>query len=171
MCCHSNHPHRSANAAALAVSRGGTGCEQTLEDVQANQEIWSECCAKLGQAALALSDLKKAQMCGSKCASGLPTHGTTHGTTHAGLLPKEVWRWHALMECVWGQAICLLIDPTRQERALQDDLRDTAMLHLCTSAQWAAHAELPRMVLVAAQQVRVFIHPILLSYSKYIQTD
>ena len=43
----------------------------------------------------------------------------------------------------------------------QDDLRDTAMLHLCTSAQWAAHEELPRMVLVAAQQVRVFIHPIL----------
>ena len=57
------------------------------------------------------------------------------------------------MECVWGQAICLLIDPTRQERALQDDLRDTAMVHLCTSAKWAVKAELPSMVLVAAQQV------------------
>ena len=60
-----------ANAAALAVSRGETALEKTLEDVQANQEIWSECCAKLGQAALALSDLKKAQLCGSLCASGL----------------------------------------------------------------------------------------------------
>jgi hypothetical protein len=60
-----------ANAAALAVSRGETALEKTLEDVQANQAIWSECCAKLGQAALALSDLKKAQLCGSLCASGL----------------------------------------------------------------------------------------------------
>ena len=40
-----------------------------------------------------------------------------------------------------------------QERALQDDLRDTAMVHLCTSAKWAVQAELSSMVLVAAQQV------------------
>ena len=56
-------------------------------------------------------------------------------------------------ECVWGQSIYALIDPTRQERALQDDLRDTSIVHLETSAKWAVRARLSSMVLVAAKQV------------------
>ena len=51
-------------------------------------------------------------------------------------------------------SMLLIFDVTVfQERALQDDLRDTAMVHLCTSAKWAVKAELSSMVLVAAQQV------------------
>jgi hypothetical protein len=150
----------AAKDAAVAVSRGandtkkeggvngGNVLEKTLEDVHAGQEIWSELCTKLGQCALSLGDMKKAQICGSWCASAIPSN-----ENDLKLIPKVVWRWHALMECVWGRSIFRLIDPTRQERALQDDLRDTAMVHLCTSAQWAVRAQIPSMVLVAAKQV------------------
>ena len=46
--------------------------ERTLEDVHAGMEIWSEASAKLGQCALTLKDMKRAQMCGSRCASSIP---------------------------------------------------------------------------------------------------
>ena len=106
-------------ATAAAANATAVG-ERTLEDVHEGMEVWCELCSKVGQSALRAKDFKKAQVCGFMCASSVPEEGRERDQ-----LPINVWRWHALAECVWGQSIFMLIDPTKQERALQDDLRDT----------------------------------------------
>ena len=112
-------------ATAAAANATAVG-ERTLEDVHEGMEVWCELCSKVGQSALRAKDFKKAQVCGFMCASSVPEEGRERDQ-----LPINVWRWHALAECVWGQSIFMLIDPTKQERALQDDLRDTRSVVFC----------------------------------------
>ncbi len=93
----------AVSAPSLVVEGGGeTGrvVERTLEDVHAGMEIWSECWAKLAQCALGVGNARAAQVCGSKASEAIPS-----AITDQRMIPKTVWRWHALAECVWGKAI------------------------------------------------------------------
>ena len=104
----------AAKEASAAVSAPPAGSsenteavlvEKTLEDVHAGMEIWTELWAKLAQCAIEVGNTKAAQVCGSKAAEAIPSSIDDQRN-----IPKAIWRWHALAECVWGNAIYLVSD-------------------------------------------------------------
>ena len=43
---------------------------------------------------------------------------------------------YSVAECSWGMAIAAEIVPEKQEKSLQDELRQAAMQHLVLAARW-----------------------------------
>ena len=126
----------------------GAVIEKTLEDVEEGHELWVELWSKLAQCAVDLGKYREAQICANCSASALPDNAKERRK-----LPKHIWRWHAISECVWGSAVERLIDPERQERTLREELRVTALTHYNLAVRWAASSQDNKVTLSIARQM------------------
>lgn len=62
-----------------------------------------------------------------------------------------LWRWVALAECLWSQAVAALVNPDTQDKPTQDDISTTAVRHAGAAARWAAIAKDPVLALTIAR--------------------
>jgi tetratricopeptide (TPR) repeat protein len=125
----------------------GAAIDKTLEDVEEGHQLWVELWAKVSQCAVDLGCYREAQIASHQAASVLPDHHRDRES-----ISSSIWRWHALAEAVWGTAIVNLIDPTRQERTLREELRVTALTHFCLACRWGTKSNDAKVVLSIARQ-------------------
>ena len=112
-----------------------------LEDDEDDWEAWTQAWVRLAQHAMSLGEPKTAQKCASRAVAVLPDSEKKRRW-----IPPRVWRWLSLGESLWGQGIEALVDPRRQERNVQDELRGAALTHLTLAAAYGRRAGIPRLV-------------------------
>lgn len=64
-----------------------------------------------------------------------------------------LWKWVALAEVTWSQAVAALVNPQTQDKPTQDDVSTTAVRHGAAAARWAANAKDAVLALVVARSL------------------
>ncbi|CAN0190914.1 unnamed protein product, partial [Ectocarpus sp. 8 AP-2014] len=89
-----------------------------LEEDRAELELAGEIWCRLGKERLARGQRRAAEECCGYVAELLPQSPADRRRVH-----PRLWRWLAVGEGLWGQAVASAIAPESQEKPLQDELR------------------------------------------------
>eukprot|EP00002_Diphylleia_rotans_P029704 TRINITY_DN6063_c0_g1_i1.p1 TRINITY_DN6063_c0_g1~~TRINITY_DN6063_c0_g1_i1.p1 ORF type:complete len:2440 (+),score=492.40 TRINITY_DN6063_c0_g1_i1:241-7560(+) len=63
----------------------------------------------------------------------------------------KTWRWFSICEELIGKCLLASIDPSRQEKGFQDQLRQQAINHFATAAKYASKASVQVLILSVAR--------------------
>ncbi|RHY56205.1 hypothetical protein DYB38_001223 [Aphanomyces astaci] len=121
--------------------------EPVLESEQQKREFHAEIWVRLAKAALALHKITDAQNFCEQAVAPLQASDIPPA-----FLTKAIWRWYALAQVVWAQAILqLATDTEAQEKDVKHELALFAIKHLLLGAEFAVHAGTPSLVQTAAR--------------------
>ncbi|CAM9269015.1 unnamed protein product [Scytosiphon promiscuus] len=116
---------------AALSGRAGTSLEEDRAELELVGEIW----CRLGKERLARGNKREAEECCGYVIELLPQIPADRRKVH-----PRLWRWLAVGEGLWGQAIASMVSPESQEKPLQDELRRVSMRHLALSAKFGTLA-------------------------------
>ncbi|OQR85467.1 hypothetical protein ACHHYP_11792 [Achlya hypogyna] len=121
--------------------------EACLELEQQKREFHAEVWVRLGKTAVALDRSHEAQR---YCELALAPLAASD--VPASLLTPAIWRWYALAQTVWAQAILLLVAGTEtQEKDIKHELAMFAVQHLLLAADFGVRAGNAKLVESAAR--------------------
>lgn len=90
----------------------------TLEEDQSELELAAEIWCRLGKERLKRSAKRATEECCGYVTELLPQSSAARRRVH-----PRLWRWLAVAEGLWGQAVASMVAPESQEKPLQDELR------------------------------------------------
>lgn len=90
----------------------------TLEEDQSELELAAEIWCRLGKERLKRGAKRAAEECCGYVTELLPQSTAVRCRVH-----PRLWRWLAVAEGLWGQAVASMVAPESQEKPLQDELR------------------------------------------------
>ena len=138
-----------ANVAAIGPESEAVAEEARGRAVSLHAEMW----ARLAQASHGLGHLAGAQRC---CAAAIRALPDEELSRKCGGAAQRAWRWYSVAECIWGKTTKDQIVPDKQEKQLQDELRQASLQHLVLAAKWGGRAGArlrPALVLDAAHEL------------------
>eukprot|EP00903_Cladosiphon_okamuranus_P014428 g13389.t1 len=129
---------------AALSGRKGTTLEEDQSELELAAEIW----CRLGKERMKRGAKRAAEEC-----CGYVTELLPQSTAARRRMPPRLWRWLAVAEGLWGQAVASMVAPESQEKPLQDELRRVAMKHLALAAKFGTLACSPAVTLDAARRL------------------
>lgn len=90
----------------------------TLEEDQSELELAADIWCRLGKERLKRGAKRAAEECCGYVTELLPQSSADRRRVH-----PRLWRWLAVAEGLWGQAVTSMVAPESQEKPLQDELR------------------------------------------------
>ncbi|CAB1101363.1 unnamed protein product [Ectocarpus sp. CCAP 1310/34] len=137
-------PPDKVDVFAALSGRRVTNLEEDRAELELAGEIW----CRLGKERLARGQRRAAEECCGYVAELLPQRPADRRRVH-----PRLWRWLAVGEGLWGQAVASAIAPESQEKSLQDELRRVSMKHLALAAKFATLASSSRVTLDVAKRL------------------
>lgn len=111
-------PRNPATTPHTTSGRKGTTLEEDQSELELTAEIW----CRLGKERLKRASSRVAEECCGYVTELLPQSAAARRRVH-----PRLWRWLAVAEGLWGQAVASMVAPESQEKPLQDELRCTPL--------------------------------------------
>ncbi|CAM9765355.1 unnamed protein product, partial [Ectocarpus sp. 4 AP-2014] len=137
-------PVEKVDVFAALSGRRVTNLEEDRAELELAGEIW----CRLGKERLARGQRRAAEECCGYVTELLPQRPADRRRVH-----PRLWRWLAVGEGLWGQAVASAIAPESQEKPLQDELRRVSMKHLALAAKFATLASSSPVTLDVAKRL------------------